>query len=50
MKVKVSNVTKKSLNELMKIQLKKLSDYKAKGYTKEQLYSKFTKVFIDKNY
>jgi hypothetical protein len=50
MKVKVSNITNKSLKELMKIQLKKLADYKAKGYTKNQLYSKFTKPFIDKNY
>jgi hypothetical protein len=50
MKVKVSNITEKSLKELRKTQLKKLAIYKTKGYTKEQLYPKFTKVFIDKNY
>lgn len=50
MKVKITTPTDKSMEELLKRQLKKLSDYKAKGYTKEQLYSKFTKVFIDKNY
>ena len=50
MKVKVSNITKKSLDNLMIMQLKKLAEFKAKGYTKKNLYSKFTKVFIDKNY
>lgn len=50
MKVQTSCFTDKDLKKLIKMQLKKLADYKAKGYTKEQLYPKFTKIFIDKHY
>jgi hypothetical protein len=50
MKVKITTPTDESMKELMVKQLKKLADYKSKGFTKEQLYKKFTKVFIDKNY
>lgn len=50
MKVRVSNVDKASLKRVGEINLKKLNELKAKGYTKEQCYSKFTKIFVDKNY
>lgn len=50
MKVKSSCFTDKDLKHLIKMQLKKLAVYKSKGYTKEHLYPKFTKIFIDKHF
>jgi hypothetical protein len=51
--VKVSeSLSQKSMNEILKIQLKKLEDYKQKGYTKERLVelNKFSKSWLDKHY
>lgn len=52
MKIKVSSIAgnEKWLQRVKDGSLKKLAEYKSRGYTKEQCYQKFSKVFVDKNY
>jgi len=49
-KIKVGAPTKEDLDKLKRAQVKKLTDLKAKGYTKEQLYCKFPQRFVDNNF
>lgn len=48
--IKPKNFTEAALRKVKKSNLKKLAGYRAKGFTKDQLYSKFPKIFVDKNY
>jgi len=48
--VRIVDVTEKDLLRVGEINRKKLAEFKANGGTKECAYSKFTRVFVDKNW
>lgn len=49
-KVRVSDLTKKDIASMNKRSLKLLIEYKKLGFTKDQIYRKLSKKFVDNNF